>query len=92
MQELWPAGDPGCSNLFLKDCILWGEAHTGAGEQCEEEGTTEKMCYGLAATHIPFRFCTVQGEEVKESGETLSLGRSKVGGSFEFISHHLDHY
>ena len=30
-----------------------GRAHTGAGEQREEEGAAETNCYGLTATPFP---------------------------------------
>lgn len=50
------------------------------------------MCYGLTATPFPHPFCTGQGKEVKEPGETLSLGRRRVGGSLGFISHYPDCY
>lgn len=49
---------------------------------CEEEGTAERNCYGLAATPIPF----LSGEEVQESGVKLSLGGRAVEVVFVFLS------
>jgi len=38
---------------FVEDSLSWEGPHTGAGEECEEEGVAETMCDELNATPIP---------------------------------------
>ncbi|KAK4826947.1 hypothetical protein QYF61_012796, partial [Mycteria americana] len=38
---------------FMEDCLLWEGHHSGAGEECEEEGAVETTCDELTATPIP---------------------------------------
>ena len=37
---------------FMKDCLPWDRPHTGAGEECEEEGAAV-MCDERTTTPIP---------------------------------------
>jgi len=37
----------------MEDCLPWEGPHTGAGEECEEEGAAGRMCDELTATPIP---------------------------------------
>ncbi|KAK4811345.1 hypothetical protein QYF61_027574 [Mycteria americana] len=61
---------------FLKDCIPWEGPHSGAEEECEEEGAAETQHYELTSTPIPHppELFGV-GEEVEKTGVNLSLGR-----------------
>jgi len=34
-------------------CLPWGGPHTGAGEECEEEGAAKTMCDDLTTAPIP---------------------------------------
>ncbi|KAK4810932.1 hypothetical protein QYF61_013340 [Mycteria americana] len=66
-QDLWPRRGPmleqfmkNCSpwegpmlEKVVKDCLLWVGPHTGAGEECEEEGVAERKHYELTTTLIP---------------------------------------
>ena len=37
---------------FMEDCLSWEGSHTGAGEECEEEGLTETTCDELTTTYV----------------------------------------
>lgn len=86
-----------CSRHHSRDCwAAHGEAHTGAGEKCKEEGTAERNCDGLNTSPYSPSFPVIlrAGEEAKESGVkewTLAweVVRKQEGVSgFVFVFHH----
>lgn len=97
---LWSAGNAragfvarteACRGCRLKHPAPEGLYSVGGNPHCNRRavwgggGDRENVLWTDCNPH----FCTAQREEVTESGEALSLGRSKVGGSIGFISHHL---
>ena len=46
---------------FVVNCVLWEGPHTGAEEECEEEGEAERMCDELTATSIPCPLVLLRG-------------------------------
>jgi len=60
---------------FKEDCLPWEEPHTGAGEECEEEGAVEAICDELTATPISCPPAPLGGEEVEEYRVKLSPER-----------------
>lgn len=68
-----------CSRHQSRDCwAAHGDAHTGAGEKCEEEGTAERNCDGLNTSPYSPSFPVIlrAGEEarVRSEGLNFSLG------------------
>ena len=67
LEELQPLEGPKLE-LLMKDCLPWERPHVWVGEKCEEEGESERNCYGLTATPIPHPACTTPGKEVEQLG------------------------
>lgn len=64
---------PEQADISEGSCSKW-KAHDGAGKKCEEEGTAQRSCYGLATIpmpHLPAPF---------------GMGRDVLG--FVFVFHH----
>lgn len=53
---------------FMKDCLLWVKPHAVAGQECEQEGTSETKCFALNTTLTPPCPCTAHEEGVDELG------------------------
>jgi len=62
----------------VKNCLLWEVPHTGAGEECEEEGEAETMCDELTATPILCPPVPLGGRSGREFGSEVKPG--KKGG------------
>lgn len=56
------------SSLLLNDYTPQEGSHTGEGEKCEDEATTERSCYSLSMTPIPHLPELLRGGEVVELG------------------------
>jgi len=67
---------------FMEDCLLWEGPHTGAGEECEEEGAAETKCDELTTTPIPHPPALLRGEEAENIGRKgKPEKKGGVGGS-----------
>lgn len=53
---------------FMKDCILWVRLHVRAGQEFEQEGTSETKCHELSTIPIRPYPCTALEEKVDELG------------------------
>ncbi|GAB0203872.1 zinc finger and BTB domain-containing protein 5 [Grus japonensis] len=51
---------------LVEDCLLWEGPHVGAGDESEEEGAEETMCYELNATPIACPPVLLNGGEVEK--------------------------
>lgn len=75
-----------------RNCGLW-EGPCAEQRNSEEEGVSERSESGLTSTCFPpYRWAAV-GEEVKEVGVKMSLGKRKGGGDgdaliFGFVFHY----
>jgi len=76
----------------MENCLPWGEHHTGAGAESEEEGAAETTCDELTVTPIPHPPVLLGGRRERnwECSSAWEEGRGggKVFVRFGFISHY----
>jgi len=75
---------------FMKESLLSVGAHTTAGEECEEEGVSEKMHNELTATTIHHPLVSLKRKEIEKIGREVEPRKKReVRGVTESQNHRM---